>query len=399
MAEEKNIIIGAGLSGLTAAYTLANRPTNIHIFETSNLLGGRITTINREKNYVDMGAQFFSKKDSNFYKLVKELSLENSMTETNFDKLNILFESKLIKINPKKYHNLNTKQTKELTKFKKFLLNCNKTLKLMPPELFLTNFKDWYYENIGEETIWFPDALLKSITFTDSTKLCAFYGLLACQSFFIKTYTLRKGLNEIINKLKYPLENTQITKILFEKNRVESIMKKDNEIIPIKKGVIAAIPSNELCKIVKEPDLSRTLKKITYNGCSVLIVKPKNNITNNLNGILTPENKTISAILINNNYYTVLAPYKHNEMQIKEKKILKELDKLNLTFDKKFIYFKKWDYGLPEFNKNTFKLQQEISEITNQYDNFAICGDFMGLPSLDACVESAKKAAEKLKKI
>jgi len=53
---------------------------------------------------------------------------------------------------------------------------------------------------------------------------------------------------------------------------------------------------------------------------------------------------------------------------------------------------------LPTCTKKLHLLQQEITEITNQYDNFAICGDFMGLPSLDACVESAKKAAEKLNK-
>ena len=53
-----------------------------------------------------------------------------------------------------------------------------------------------------------------------------------------------------------------------------------------------------------------------------------------------------------------------------------------------------WDYGLPVGSPELFAIQEKI----HGYDlkNLYICGDYMGLPSLDACIESSKSIAEKL---
>jgi len=398
MNKERNFILGAGLSGLAAAHLLKMNLTKPYILEATNNIGGRISTIKHTRVSIDIGAQFFSKKDLNLYPLIKDLSLDKSLTETSIDNLDLMLDSKLIKINDTKYKDFDKTQSKELEKFRLSLLNCNKNPISMNSELFLINFQEWYYQNIGKETIWFPDALLKSITFTDSKKVCAFYGILACQSFFIKTHTFHQGMSALINKLKKDIniENSKITNISFSKESVGSITESTGKIIKVKKGLISAIPSNELYKIVEEKCLAKALKKIPYNGCSVLVIEPKNKMLINSKGILTPESKIISAILNTGKYCTILAPYDNKKGEAKKEKILKEFDKLSLDFDKKLIYYKNWDYGLPEFNKKTYKLQKDIQYLTNNYSNFAICGDFMGLPSLDACVESGYNAAKKL---
>jgi protoporphyrinogen oxidase len=121
-------------------------------------------------------------------------------------------------------------------------------------------------------------------------------------------------------------------------------------------------------------------------------------LTKKTNGIIFSKKQKISAILKNEEYYTILAPYKKDQTAPNQKILLNELKKITNNDNIEITCFKNWDYGLPTCSPKMFKYQQKIIEITNQYDNFAICGDFMGLPSLDACVESAKKAVLKIEK-
>lgn len=69
------IIIGAGISGLGAGYTLKNSNANFLILEGSNRVGGRINTVNMinlikndEIVKVEAGAQWIHGRQNNFYK-------------------------------------------------------------------------------------------------------------------------------------------------------------------------------------------------------------------------------------------------------------------------------------------------------------------------------------------
>jgi len=68
----KYCIIGAGLSGLTTAYSLLKKgETNFVILESRNRIGGRLLT----KNTVDLGATWLQNYHSNLLELIKELGL------------------------------------------------------------------------------------------------------------------------------------------------------------------------------------------------------------------------------------------------------------------------------------------------------------------------------------
>lgn len=74
---ENVIIIGAGLSGLTAAYHLKKEGIEVSILEARDRCGGRILTVKAEGNAtpVEMGATWFAAKHTYLIDLLKELNI------------------------------------------------------------------------------------------------------------------------------------------------------------------------------------------------------------------------------------------------------------------------------------------------------------------------------------
>lgn len=74
---EDVIIIGAGISGLSAAYYLKKRGIDFKVLEAQNRVGGRIETIyGNAKTPMEMGATWFSKEHKNLLELMAELEID-----------------------------------------------------------------------------------------------------------------------------------------------------------------------------------------------------------------------------------------------------------------------------------------------------------------------------------
>ena len=67
----KVAIIGAGVSGLTAAHHLTTRGLRVEVFEKSRGLGGRLATKRLDWGHMDTGAQYFTARDPRFVQKVK----------------------------------------------------------------------------------------------------------------------------------------------------------------------------------------------------------------------------------------------------------------------------------------------------------------------------------------
>ncbi|MEC9094077.1 MAG: FAD-dependent oxidoreductase [Planctomycetota bacterium] len=67
----KFAIIGAGISGITAARTLADHGYPVEVFEKSRGVGGRMATRRTPDGAFDHGAQYFTVRDSRFQKHVR----------------------------------------------------------------------------------------------------------------------------------------------------------------------------------------------------------------------------------------------------------------------------------------------------------------------------------------
>ncbi|MBN8788593.1 MAG: FAD-dependent oxidoreductase [Terrimonas sp.] len=89
---QRIIIIGGGLSGLTLAYLLSKRNINATILEASARLGGRIQTIRGAlQTPLELGATWFSDMHPNLLALIDELGLRKY---PQFSKGTSLFQTK-----------------------------------------------------------------------------------------------------------------------------------------------------------------------------------------------------------------------------------------------------------------------------------------------------------------
>ncbi len=94
------VVIGAGLSGLTTAYRLAQKGIDVHVYEARQRIGGRIFTVNMNNTQVELGGQNIldGGKAENIQKLISELELKTTQGKIK-SKFHYYDGSKLVDIN------------------------------------------------------------------------------------------------------------------------------------------------------------------------------------------------------------------------------------------------------------------------------------------------------------
>jgi monoamine oxidase len=70
------LVIGAGMSGLTAARALAEAGRNVTLLEATSRVGGRIYTLRENNEIIELGAEFIHGKPPELWSLIEEANLE-----------------------------------------------------------------------------------------------------------------------------------------------------------------------------------------------------------------------------------------------------------------------------------------------------------------------------------
>ncbi len=76
------LVIGAGISGLTAAHTLKKAGCAVRVLDANAYPGGRMFTVDWEGFRVDAGAKFITTSDTSLLGLVREVGLEDKLVRS-----------------------------------------------------------------------------------------------------------------------------------------------------------------------------------------------------------------------------------------------------------------------------------------------------------------------------
>ncbi len=401
-------IIGAGISGLSAAYFLGRET---EIFEASSEAGGRVRAANIGNQWVDLGAQFIAKEDKHAMGLVKSLGLSKKLKV--FDLRNFFVCLKGHKLDSRHLFELASLEIKEIEELFLFLEGLDeKKFGKLQEEIAHETLEEWYRREFGEEMLWLIDSMCRTVTFSDAKELSAIFGLAVVSSFVEECYSFDKGINEIAisllkeskAKINYGskvnwLEFGKSNRITVEKNGVNSELKGGK--------ILSTVPAPELARIVGEKDLVKALNKIEYAGCGVVVFETDEKVFGGKLGAMFPKEKISAAFDATARFgnkegveelIVALVPFKGDERPDFAKAALKSLNEFDREFESKVrsTTVVEWELGLPVCSPSLFETQMKIQESCPE--GLLVAGDFMGLPSLDASIETALACAKGLNK-
>ncbi len=88
--EKKVIVIGAGVTGLSAAYKLSNKDYDVTVLEASPYIGGLAGTIKKDNYLIDMGPHLFYTEDKDILDfMIRTVGEENIITSQRDCKLHL----------------------------------------------------------------------------------------------------------------------------------------------------------------------------------------------------------------------------------------------------------------------------------------------------------------------
>ncbi|QQR92502.1 MAG: FAD-dependent oxidoreductase [Candidatus Iainarchaeum archaeon] len=404
--KSKLYLFGGGISSASTAFY--SNSTNIQVLEKQNKVGGRIKSVKLGRDIFEAGAQFFTEKDRNVESFLKKLKLDNKINEVYLSNLNISRDNSIISL--KKNCLQQDFDTHEISILYSYINHIDDYLtNSSAKNLMSMSLKKWYNTFVGRNDEWFIDALVRSLTFSNIEKLSAYYGLIVISTFFSHTYNLKNGLIAAVDaafaassaKISY---NANIESIAID-NNISKVVVNGKEIqIDDNDYFVSGLPANILCKLVDDNKLKKALNKIEYANAQVFFIETKKKLLKDAYGIMFPSGTSPISIIVEetkgltakngNGQLVVIFDGKTNVSSNEALEITSNILPVKNQINSVNHY--NWDGALPICTPELFEIQNRISKYN--YKNFSIAGDFMGLPSLDAAIESGHNAANNYNK-
>jgi len=248
--EKKIIVVGAGISGLSAAYYARSRGLDVTVLEASERTGGRVINLDFAGDSVDVGAQFFHSNYKNILQLIKELGLKHRMTPITLaiqisrdDGTSFVTEGVLGIM-----RNLGLGGCLSLTRFFLQYVLLGKRFPLFSIEKDIKGYDNCTaadkLNGFDQRFIDFvarPVALGECMTTLEESN---FYQFLNCFRLAASTshFTLPDGVEELVHTLSKQLDvrcNTPVKNLLTEQGKVVGVELESGEKVPADHVILA----------------------------------------------------------------------------------------------------------------------------------------------------------------
>tara|TARA_B100000886_G_scaffold171730_1_gene117534 strand:- start:761 stop:2080 length:1320 start_codon:yes stop_codon:yes gene_type:complete len=430
MIEINTVIIGGGISGLSAGHFLKKKGVDFVIIESDNEPGGVIKSIKKNGFIYENGPNTILNNNSSINQILKDYDLLDQKIKPG----------KQASSNRYVYHNENPQVVP--TSFIKFLrtplLSINSKINIFL-ELFKSphkkntsvlnfisrRFGKEFHDNLiepfltgvyaGDTSNMSTKHALKKIWLLEQKFGSILKGLYRTKRQNFESFNFSNGINSLTNIISKSLDKNLITKtkvIKVKKNKNKYEVKTDAKKTFVCKNIISSIPSFDLEKIIFRDEIKDKLATIKYNPVGVFHFSfLKKEIGNNLNGfgILTKpsDNKNFLGVIFSSKIFPHICSDKFEVYTVmvggeKQKSILKK-DKINL---KKLVLddlrklikchgkleesnFYIWKKGIPQYNLYQEEIEKSIKLFHSKNKGFHLIGNYFGGVSVSDCIKKA----------
>jgi protoporphyrinogen/coproporphyrinogen III oxidase len=430
----KIIVIGAGMAGLSAAYTLAKAGYDVHVMEERGYAGGRVYTESVAGLDIEGGAQFLAGFYKNTWKLLAELNLTKDLIPISGNAAILKFE-KLIRL-PYDWRVLLSPIISFKSKFQ--------ILKILPDvvwnwtSLDFHDFSKAHYvdnETISEyarkklsfemlEYVMFP--VLSGIFYWIPERTSkAMLLILAKAAPGLRLFTLDHGIGQLPLTMASQLNislNCQVTGVERNASGRYVVKSKANGIdeITVVDAIVCATTADRISKIFDKLDgLNREFfNSIEYSTTIGASIGFNNSITKGVYGIFFPriENKIdkLSAatfqsgknsMRLSENFESVglfstsifgKAMIDSTDDEIVQH-LLTEFSQIGPEFqvrNPEFTKVHRWPQALPLMDTGYFRRLNTFAQEQNVRDDLIVfAGDYIGGPFIEGAVTSGMSAA------
>ena len=427
------VIIGSGLSGLSAAYDLGKRGYSVALFEQNDFLGGLASSFKFDGQSIERFYHFICRADYEYFKLLEELGIRDALTwETSITKY--FYQGKLFDFSTP--FDLITFSAIPFWGRIRFGINIIKDrYHKQWQTIDGISAKDWLIGKIGEkayDVIWDPLLKVKFGEYYDQISAAWMWHRIwrvAKSRKYIwqpeKLAYLQGGTQTLVNALvenihQYPnvriRTEAKVTELNVVEQKVNYVGLQNGEKISCK-YVVSTIPLNALKKIISPTTFQDVIEQYDYIAVVCGLLKLKHKVTDgfwvNINDTHVPFNGIIEYSNLNReigkeeNCSYVYIPYYLNEnhprFKFSDKKLLQEfsdgLKRINSKFTDDWII----DYKISRA-KNAqaicYKNFKQIKpEIFTDIDGLFITDSTLYYPedrTVSASIKLGRKVAEYL---
>lgn len=437
----KTVVIGGGVSGLAAAYTLESAGADCLVLEKNNFSGGRVRGATRDGFILDLGAQFFFTRYHSTFDLMRKLGIAEELVWFK-GPVSLLRDGRLNTLYPGVRHNLrhpldnfrfravSIRSIPRVVKMVLSLVNLRNKLDFDDPlkaiELDNISFADYGRRNFGEELLEYClQPIASTLTLGEPEDISAAYGLALAWYFIPGLGTTRRGMGLLAESLSESVSglrlDTEATRIVVEGKKVKGVeVRNGNKVEFIESdSVVCTTTASAASRLLRDlPDaMTDVLAGIRYSACAHVMLALPGKLAGDIYAIAIPrkEGLCLSGVTDDSNKVPGYAPpgaglvhaftfgdfarrmLEQTDGEIQDR-VTRDIQTFIPGFPDKPIFCEifRWTEALCLKSPGQIASVERLKTGLRAYDGLFLAGEYFGMPSVEAAIHSGVQAAERL---